>query len=188
MNVRCFISVDVEESELLDAFVGVQEDLKSTGADLKLVLRDNIHITMRFLGDIDERLVKKLKGFIGGVEFSPFHVKLRGVGVFPHLRRPRVVWVGLDEGVKSLFKVYKEVESGLIDLGFRPESRGFSPHITLARVRSGRDKMALLERLKGHANDSFGDFLFECIKLKKSVLTPKGPKYYTLAESVSIGF
>lgn len=188
MNVRCFISVDVEESELLNALVSVQDDLRSTGADLKLVVRDNIHITMRFLGDIDERLVKKVKDFIGGVEFSPFRVELRGVGVFPHLRRPRVVWVGLDEGVEGLSKVYKEVESGLIDLGFRPESRGFSPHITLARVRSGRDKTALIERLKGHADDGFGGFLVECIKLKKSVLTPKGPIYSTLSESVSIGF
>ena len=188
MSARCFISVDVEGSELLDALVGVQDDLRSTGADLKLVKKDNIHITMRFLGDVDEGLVKKLKELIGEVEFSPFSVELRGVGAFPNLRRPRVIWVGLAEGVEELSRVYSEVESGVTGLGFKPESRGFSPHITLARVRSGRNRDALVERLRGHTDDSFGGFLVERVKLKRSVLTPSGPVYSTLAGSVSTGF
>lgn len=188
MSARCFISVDVEGSELLNALVGVQDDLRSTGADLKLVKRDNIHITMRFLGDVDKGLVEKLKGLIEDVEFSPFSVELRGVGVFPNLRRPRVIWVGIAEGVEELSRMYSEVESGVTGLGFRSESRGFSPHITLARVRSGRNRDALVDRLRGHADDSFGSFLVERVKIKKSVLTPKGPVYSTLAGSVSTGF
>ena len=188
LSVRCFISVDVEEQGLLDALVGVQGELLSTGADLKLVKRENIHVTMKFLGDVGEDLVEKLKDFIGGVEFSPFHVELRGVGVFPNLRRPRVVWAGLTEGVEELSRVYREVESGVTGLGFRSEVRGFSPHITLARVRSGRSRDAFLERLRGHADDGFGGFLVERVKLKRSVLTPRGPVYSTLAESVSTSF
>jgi 2'-5' RNA ligase len=188
MSARCFISVDLEGPELLDALVGVQDDMRSTGADLKLVKKYNIHITMRFLGDVDEGLVEKLKDLIGDVKFSPFSVKLRGVGVFPNLRRPRVIWVGLAEGVEELSRVYREVESGVTGLGFKPESRRFSPHITLARVRSGRNRDALVERLRAHTDDSFGGFLVERVKLKKSVLTPRGPVYSTLARSVSTGF
>ncbi len=85
-------------------------------------------------------------------------------------------------------RVYSEVESGVTGLGFKPESRGFSPHITLARVRSGRNRDDLVERLRGHTDDSFGGFLVERVKLKRSVLTPRGPVYSTLAGSVSTGF
>jgi len=167
MGVRCFVAVDFEDPELLDSLVRAQDLLRGTGADLKVVERENIHLTMRFLGDVREGLL----------------AELRGLGTFPNLRRPRVVWVGLTKGADELAEIFRRLESGLLGLGFRPEGRGFSPHITLARVRSGRNREMLAEQVSRNADEEFGEFTVRYIRLKKSVLTPKGPIYSTIAQS-----
>ena len=181
--MRCFISVDIEDQALLDALEEAQRRLETAGADLKRVERENIHITVRFLGDVREGLVGELQRLVSGTVFDPFRVELRGLGVFPSLRRPRVVWVGISDGVEELTDIFRRLERELVGMGFRPESRGFSPHITLARVRSGRNRERLAEELRGRASEFFGGFEIEHIRLKKSVLTPRGPIYTTIAES-----
>jgi len=183
MGVRCFVAVDFEDPELLDSLVRAQDLLRGTGADLKVVERENIHLTMRFLGDVREGLLEELKGVVSGIGFEPFRAELRGLGAFPNLRRPRVVWVGLTKGAEELSEIFKRLESGLLGLGFRPEGRGFSPHITLARVRSGRNREKLAEQVSRNADEEFGEFTVRYIRLKKSVLTPKGSIYSTIAQS-----
>jgi len=187
MGVRCFVSVDIEDQGLLDALGEAQRGLENTGADLKCVERENIHITMRFLGDVREGLVGELQRLISGMEFEPFRVELRGLGAFPRLSRPRVVWVGISDGVEELKGIFRRLEPELVGMGFRPEGRGFSPHITVARVRSGRNRERLVEEVTTHADEVFGEMEFEHIRLKKSVLTPRGPIYSTIAESGSRG-
>ncbi len=86
--MRCFISVDMEDMRLLDALMGVQRRLEKTGADLKFVERENIHITLRFLGDVREGLVGELQHLISGMGFEPFRVEFRGLGAFP-ISQPR---------------------------------------------------------------------------------------------------
>lgn len=187
MSVRCFISVDVDDPIILDELVSFQSALKGTGADVKCVEMENIHLTLRFLGDVRQGLLGQLSNLVEEVEFDPFRMELRGIGAFPNLRRPRVVWVGLTEGADELSRIFNDLEADLTELGFRPESRGFSPHITLARVRSGRNRAQLVEQLMMHADDGFGGSLVESIRLKKSVLTPRGPIYSIIAESPSPG-
>ena len=181
--VRCFVAVDLEDTDLLDALGRVQEGLRGTGADLKCVERENIHLTMRFLGDVREGLLEELKDLVSGLSFPPFRMELEGVGAFPNLRRPRVVWVGITRGVVELTETFNRLESGLVGMGFNPERRGFSPHITIARVRSGRNRDQLVEEVQDHADEGFGGLEVKHIKLKKSVLTPRGPVYTTLAQS-----
>lgn len=181
--MRCFISLDIEDRGLLDALEEAQRRLERTGADLKCVERENIHVTMRFLGDVREGLTVELKRLVSSLAFRPFRVELRGLGVFPSLRRPRVVWAGISDGVEELTDIFQSLEPELVGMGFRPEGRGFSPHITLARVRSGRNRERLVGEVMAHAEEVFGAMEVVCIKLKKSVLTPKGPIYSTIAES-----
>ena len=183
MGVRCFIAVEVEDAAILDAIGRVQAGLKGTGADLKAVERENVHLTLRFLGDVEEGIIEDVKELVSGVEFEPFPMELEGVGAFPNLRRPRVVWVGVTRGAEELKGIFNDVEPPLVEMGFRPEGRGFRPHITIARVRSGRNRAQLVEEVINRQREGFGGFEVRSIKLKKSVLTPRGPVYTTLAES-----
>ena len=185
MSLRCFVAVDIENPGVIDAFVRFQGGLLDTGADLKCVERENIHLTMRFLGDVREDLVDDLKGLIEGIRFERFQSEFRGVGAFPNLRRPSVIWVGITRGVEELEGIFNGLEGGLVKLGFRRDGRGFSPHITLARVRSGRNRDRLVEYVSNSADEAFGEFDVKQITLKKSVLTPKGPIYSTLAKSMT---
>jgi 2'-5' RNA ligase len=112
---------------------------------------------------------------------------LRGVGVFPSLRRPRVVWAGITEGVEELTAIFRDMEPRLVEMDFKPESRPFSPHITIARVRSGRNRDRLIEEVMALEDTDFGGFEAKHVKLKKSVLTPRGPVYTDLALSRDAG-
>lgn len=183
MGVRCFVAVDIEESSVLDSMGRLQVSLEGTGADLKCVERENIHLTLRFLGDVGEGLLEELRNIVSGLGFEPFQMVLEGVGAFPNLRRPRVIWTGISKGVDELRGIFNRLESRLMGLGFKPERRGLSPHITLARVRSGRNRDRLVEQVRTHEDESFGAFEVRHIRLKKSVLTPRGPIYSTIAES-----
>ena len=183
--MRCFVAVDLEDPDLLNALGRIQDGLRGVGADLKCVERENIHLTMRFLGDVGEGVLEDLQGLISGVNFPPFGMGLRGVGTFPNLRRPRVIWVGITRGVDELKGIFDRLESGLVGMGFRPERRGFSPHITIARVRSGRNRDRLVKQVMDHTDDEIGEMEVQHVRLKKSVLTPRGPIYSTLAQSTS---
>ena len=183
MSVRCFVSVDIEDPGILDALGRLQACLEGTGANLKCVERENIHLTLRFLGDVRDGLLGELKGLVSGLRFDPFRIDLCRVGAFPSLRRPRVIWVGVTEGVEELARIFNRLESGLVGLGFKPEGRGLSPHITIARVRSGRNRDRLIEQVRNRADESYGAHEVRYVRLKRSVLTPRGPVYSTLAES-----
>jgi len=156
--------------------------LVETGADLKLVKPKNIHMTMRFLGNITPPLIDLIYEAMQKVSFSPFDVEIRGLGAFPSLRYARVVWAGIRRGVEQLSDIFSQLEPELRKLGFKPDPKGFSPHLTLARVKSARNKAELIRCIKESADYEFGIVKAECLRLKRSVLTPKGPIYSTLKE------
>jgi 2'-5' RNA ligase len=159
-----------------------QKALASTGGDLKLVEAENIHITMRFLGELPVSLVNRIGEELKTVQFNPFEMSLEGAGVFPDMRRINVVWVGIKKGLLELVDIHSQVELRLKRLGISPDDRGFNPHITIARVRSARNKDKLAEAILITKNKDFGTFPVNFVKLKKSILTPKGPIYITLVE------
>jgi 2'-5' RNA ligase len=183
MAIRSFISVDLEKPSILDSVNRLQDEFKRTRADLKLVERENIHLTIRFLGDVWEGLMDKLMELVSTTSFKPFKMELRRVGVFPNIRRPRVVWIGITKGVNELRNISEQLEEGLSGLGFKRERRRFSPHITIARVRSGKNRQELIDAVTRERDREFGEFLVNHINLKKSVLTPRGPIYSTLTAS-----
>jgi len=183
LGVRCFVAVEVDDPGGLDALGSFQAGLVGSGGDLKPVERENIHLTLKFLGDVEDGLLEEVKRVVGGLSFEPFRMTLAETGAFPNLRKPRVIWAGVSEGGDELAAIFGEVEAGFVGLGFKREGRRFSPHITIARVRSGRNRDWLMEEVLRHRDADFGSFEVGSVKLKRSVLTPRGPVYSTLAES-----
>jgi len=181
-RIRSFISFDLEDEAILERLSEAQGTLIKTGADLKLVKPRNIHITVRFLGNISPGIVDKIHKAMENVQFDPFQVEIRGVGAFPNLRFPRVVWAGIKKGAEELRSVFEQLEPQLRQLGFKPDSKGFSPHITIARVKTGRHKSELVQRIRELVDEEFGVVEARCLRLKRSDLTPKGPVYTTLRE------
>ncbi len=176
------MAFDIDNPAVRNKLAKAQALLVQTGADVKLVETENIHVTMRFLGDITSGMVDKIFEEMKNVQFTPFNVQLKGVGVFPSLSYPRVVWAGITEGADQLRGIFSQLEPRLQGLGFPPDSKGFSPHLTIARVRSGRNKAQLADFVKANTDLDFGTIKAECLRLKQSVLSPKGPTYSTLRE------
>jgi 2'-5' RNA ligase len=181
-SMRSFLAFDIENDAVLNRIATAQRQLIQTGADLKLVEPKNIHITVRFLGNITPATAEKIFDEMKKLQFTTFTVQIKGLGAFPDLRYPRVAWAGITEGADQLKSVFSQLEPRLRGLGFTPDSKGFSPHLTIARVRSGRNKQQLSQCLTENANYEFGAVNAKCLRLKKSDLTPRGPIYSTLKE------
>ncbi len=149
---------------------------------MKAVERENIHLTLKFLGNVGSAKIDDVKSALSKVRFSPFQLEIKGAGAFPRLGRMNVIWVGLGEGWTQVQQVFEQAEALLSGLGFKRESRGFSPHITIARVRSGRRRDEIADFLRRLEEKSFGTFAAERVRLKQSVLSSSGPKYSILFE------
>ena len=178
--LRVFLAVDVPEGEAKKKIEKFQKALAQTGADLKLVGLENIHITLRFLGDTPRALVEQLKGELNKIEFPPFQVVFSSVGVFPDQNRINVVWVGIDEGNVGLIELSGKINRVLTRFNIPPDRRGFSPHLTVARVRTSRNREALLKTVKAFVDSEFSFFEADSFSLKQSTLTPAGPIYKDL--------
>ena len=181
-SIRSFLAFDIDSEQVMKRLTDVQGLLVKTGADLKVVEPQNIHITMRFLGNVLLGTVEKIFDGMKKVQFTPFDVKICGVGAFPDVRYPRVVWAGITEGADQLRSIFGQLEPHLRGLGFAPDSKGFSPHLTIARVRSGKNKAELASFIEENGGYEFGVVRAACLRLKKSELTPRGPVYSTLRE------
>jgi len=181
-EIRSFIAVEINEPEILDNLRRLGTTLTDTGANLRLVEVKNLHITLRFLGNVSYSLIDEVNGVLDKIAFQPFEVVLKGVGAFPSMRRVNVVWVGIEQGSTELLHVVSQLEPKLRGIGFKPDRRGFVPHITVARVKSGRNRDVLANTVANVSGMEFGGFGVDAIKLKKSVLTPKGPMYSTIHE------
>ena len=181
--IRSFIAFDIEDHNTLRNFSTVQNMLLDIGANLKLVKPENIHITVRFLGDISLGQVDEIHREMEKVDFKPFDVEIKGLGAFPNLRRINVVWAGIRRGANELRQTFYQLEPSLQRLGFKPDTKGFSPHLTIARVKTSRNKAELARCLNENENHEFGLVRAECLRLKKSVLTSQGPIYSVLRET-----
>ena len=174
--MRAFIALEVP-AHVLDSLVEFQGEVKSSGADLKLVERENLHFTLKFLGEISDAQVSDASSRLAKLGLQGVEVEVKGVGAFPTTARPRVVWAGAapeDEG--AVTSIADPVNESLRDIGERDE-RPFRAHITLARVRSPVNTKQLVDLLSRNTQRSFGKAKLTEFKLKSSVLTPGGPIY-----------
>lgn len=175
--LRTFIAVDINRHEVLSELGRAVDLLVETGADLKPVSVENMHITIRFIGEVPMQVVNSICSELSKMEFSSFKVRVRGVGVFPNISRPRVIWAGITSGVEELTRIHEVAESFLRRLGFEPDREKFVPHITLARLRSNRNLSKLVKVLNDVVMRDFGEFVVDEVVLKRSILTPSGPIY-----------
>jgi RNA 2',3'-cyclic 3'-phosphodiesterase len=179
-HIRAFVAVDVDEASVVSKLVEAQRALRDLGADLKLVEPENIHATVRFLGEVPTPTIELLKEQMNEVKFSAFDMEFVGLGAFPNLGRINVVWAGMRGGEEQISHIFEQLEPRFRKLGFQPDSRGFSPHVTIARVKTSRMKDALARLIDGMRDTPLGVVHVEEVRLKKSTLTPKGPLYSTI--------
>lgn len=166
--MRCFVAVDMP-AKLTGKISQLQKEL--IGLDTKLVERQNLHFTLKFLGEVDEDFVKKVKNALKDAASTNnrFQAALKGVGVFPDENFIRVVWVGCED----LIKLQNCIDKALP----MPKKEISSPHLTLARFRSQKYNRQIKDFISRHKNETIGTFSVREIKLKKSTLFQGGPKY-----------
>lgn len=183
-KVRLFWAINLPEP-VKDRLFRIQEQLKGAGADAKWVERENLHLTVQFLGDVEASritdLVTAVEGSLG--QKSTFSVGLGSLGVFPDYKRPRVLWVGVQRGAEGLQEIHRAVGGAMTTIGFPPEGRSFSPHLTLARIRSSRGVLELMQRVRALSSEAvqMGSMNVVSVDLMQSQLTRKGPIYTPLA-------
>ncbi|MFH1868524.1 MAG: RNA 2',3'-cyclic phosphodiesterase [Candidatus Omnitrophota bacterium] len=182
--MRTFIAIALTE-EAHEELSSLQDSLRKSGADIKWVKPDHIHLTLKFLGEIDEEQAAEIKASIDETvkNQKPFDIHLAKIGAFPRIAFPKIVWVGIDEGSQGCMALAKSVEEAMQRLGFEKEKRPFSPHLTLGRVRSLKNNSQLTSAVEKEKDfSSQTKVSINKITLFQSTLTPKGPIYTPLKE------
>lgn len=180
------MAVEVGEPVASRAFA-CQKELQGTGAGVKWVDPRQYHVTLKFLGDVQEALLPRIEAALGRAALGqgPFDLEFGGIGAFPRVQSPSVIWAGCGSGAETLANLAARVEAEMAAIGFAPEPRPFSPHLTLGRARERGPAPALTAAIKRSASSQFGKITVDRILLMKSVLTPGGP-IYSLLKSVNL--
>lgn len=180
-RLRLFVAVEVDE-EVRKNLAEFQALLKEAGSDVRWVDVQNIHITLKFLGYVEEvnlpRVKEIIKKAVTGV--GPFGVRFEGVGAFPRLERPRVVFVAMEDPAEGLSKINSQLEEGFVELGIEKEGRDYEPHLTIGRVKSSRNLEPLVKLLRHYTKQAFGQERVSRVVLMQSELSPEGPTYTEL--------
>jgi 2'-5' RNA ligase len=168
--------------EVRENLTKAEEELEQTRADIKLVEKENLHFTVKFLGEIPDSAIGEVDARVGTLALRKMEVDVRGLGVFPDVRRPRVIWAGVaPHDLDAVTSSGQRVIDALEGVG-ESDGRAFHPHITLARVRSPRNHDALVAVLRDYSTRGFGRTPITALKLKSSSLTPSGPVYRDVRE------
>lgn len=170
--MRVFVAVEILEDNVISAILDFQSKIKIKA---KPVLPQNLHFTLQFLGETSEDNVEKIRHALKSIEFSKFKINFQGVGAFPSIRSPRVIWIGVDaDGGNFLKQLASKVEKVLLPLGFS-QDKPFKSHITVFRIKNKVNNVS--KELKKFEFNDFGSQVISTIKLKQSILTPQGPLY-----------
>ncbi len=182
-SMRCFIAIPLS-SDTHQELSKIQSRLKETEADVGWVKSDNIHLTLKFLGDVEEEktkiICKKLREMVN--QFTSFETDMGKLGTFPSLSNPRVIWIGLSKNADRIIKLQQRIEEVTEPLGFEKETRPFHPHLTLGRVRGKKNIQKLVEKLKSLPLPQFKPITVDRIILFQSILKPTGAEYTALDE------
>ncbi|MDE2222256.1 MAG: RNA 2',3'-cyclic phosphodiesterase [Candidatus Omnitrophica bacterium] len=185
--MRGFLAFPIS-GELKEEFERLLGDLKKTGADTSWVKPENIHLTLKFLGDIEPEDLKKITAVLTeqASRFSVFASYLTEIDAFPDLHHPKIIWAGLDDSIRTMETIVRVLENELAQCGFSREERPFKPHLTLGRIRSGSHLRNLISAVKQISFRNRIEQQFETIILYQSTLTPQGPVYEAL-QSFALG-
>jgi 2'-5' RNA ligase len=180
-SVRSFIALELSDETKKELSALIQQ-LKTAGADVKWSNPNNIHLTLKFLGHITHDRIDVVKKAIDTVAHATavFQFTLAGTGAFPKPSYPRVIWVGIREGKQTICNLAEAIETYLEKNGFTREDRPFSPHLTVGRVKSSKNRQNLVAQLEGNAFASKHAVEVNHITLFQSTLRPQGPIYTPL--------
>lgn len=180
--MRAFVAIELDDP-IRRRLAGAQQRLLGAGSGVKWVRPENVHLTLKFLGEAADdaigAIVRALGEAAGGVE--PFAARVIGLGAFPPRGVPRVVWAGIIEPTGSLLALQQRVERALEPLGFPPETRAFAAHATLGRVKKPHGARRLQQAVGDLADEDFGRQRVAAVALFRSDLSPAGPTYTALA-------
>src|SRR3989338_2661620 len=139
-TIRAFIAVEIDP-ETRQKISELISKLKKSNSDVKWITEDQMHLTLKFLGNIDNSKVQDISNALSSISnnFKSFAITLSGIGAFPNLNHPRVIWLGIDKGMDALKNLSERIENEMEKLGFEKENRGFTPHLTLGRLRSSKN-------------------------------------------------
>jgi RNA 2',3'-cyclic 3'-phosphodiesterase len=185
--IRTFLAIDLPESYLA-GLTAVQDYLKKSGADVRWTNVSSIHLTLKFFGDISEDQVETITAAASVITGATpaFSLKGQGAGTFPSPKSPRVIWLGLAGQTDILARLVQDLEQAFAPLGFPPENRKFTAHLTLGRVRSSQGREALGRFLQSVPLPDFTDFQVEQLVLYRSTLRPQGA-LYTPLQKLALG-
>jgi 2'-5' RNA ligase len=180
-EIRSFIAIELSD-EVKHFLQDLSDQCRKMGGDVRWVRPGAMHLTLKFLGNVSPDLLDSVKEELTPVfkVRSPFSLQVSGVGAFPNLMKPRVLWVGLDDPADALVPLATDVERCLEPLGFKREKRGFSPHITLGRVKSMKGKSALVDGIRQIYDTQGPSFIASGAILFQSILKPSGAEYLHL--------
>ena len=177
--VRTFIAIDLDAG--IKEYLAVLQNKLKFGAGTKASPAKGFHLTLKFLGEINEIMLKKVDSALAEIKFRSFEIMLKNIGVFPSSGKPRVVWVGINHE-KELLKLQNRVELAMAELGFAKE-KAFKPHITLARIKYTND-ITLRERLLSIKTEQMSQNVNSFV-LFRSTLTRHGAVYTKINEYFS---
>ena len=179
--MRLFVALDLPDHSK-DQLANVVAELRTCDADVRWVHPTSMHLTLKFLGNVEPQEVGAIDESLGKAASAaaPTLGRLRGLGSFPHLRRPRVIWIGLESADEQLVSLQAAVDESCGQLGFAREKRRFHAHVTLGRVRSNRGVKQLASEVESRADLDLGEVPVEAITLFESRLGSKGSRYTPL--------
>jgi 2'-5' RNA ligase len=180
-QIRSFIAIELSPP-IRHHIEKIQNELKKATTDVRWVRSEGIHLTLKFLGAIDEERIDEVGDSIEEslADATMFTVTVGSLGAFPNKKNPKVIWLGIEDESGTLQKVQQTIETGLTSLGFTAEKRTFSPHLTLGRLKSPKGKRTVSQRLENMGECECGTFDVKEIFLFKSDLKPSGAVYTKL--------
>ena len=179
--IRSFLAIEFPES-LKEVIADYLQDLKQVPSKIKWVSPGQSHLTLKFFGSISEELIERISQDLLRVliDCPPFHLSLKGIGAFPNLFRPRVIWAGLGGETEALQEVYQAIEQALVPLGIPKEDRPFHPHLTLGRNKLKEGNEPLYRLMTQWSKGESAPFVVRGVTLFRSDLKPTGPVYTKL--------
>ena len=186
-KIRCFLAIELDQS-IGSTIAALVDQMATTTPGVKWVVPENLHLTLKFLGDIDENssweIFKAVQSSIG--DMPPFQLTVQSIGAFPADDRPRTIWMGVTDGNQEICEAHARIDQQLADLGYAIENRRFQPHLTIGRVRDKASQLSLVDVIQQHKEFVGGTSEVDKIVLFRSELgrgKNGGPIYSKLGQS-----
>lgn len=182
MSIRTFFAIDIVGKNVVEQIKKIQNELALPNTRINFVAPENLHLTMKFLGNIDESIIPELEKVTKKISFKNFEIELIGMGCLPSFSYINAIYVGITKGFEQLKSISKELNGLSNQFNFKNETRPFRAHLTIGRLKNVGDKNQLISIIKSYEKHKFGNVSINNFKLKRSELTPDGPIYTTLFE------